>query len=253
VQPPPREKFKRKIGTGTIVLEDNFNLWKHTVPMLNAWRFPSKGNSGGPLVVVLMVREVCSWLVSLSQHAYDLFPTPRCRRKQGKVAWMLGNVELRDQGFADPVHGARFSSAVELWATYVIGYLSKAMTDLHSDSPVLVICRSEDLIQRPKKVMEELEKIGLLRKRVEFHPIEEYIRFGVHVAGKGRAHLVQRESASHLKPFVCESCMEELERQMAPYAGLLRWLGYPQPKRGSDRRRKEVEGSPAKKKQKGGK
>jgi hypothetical protein len=213
VQPPPHNKSKRNVDTGTIVLGDNFKLWKHTVPMLNAFRFPSKGNSGGPLVVVLMVREVCSWLVSLSEHAYDIFPASGCRRKQGKVAWMLGNVELRDREPADPVHGARFTSVVELWATYVIGYLSNAITDLRSDTPILVVCRSEDLIRRPKKVMEELGEIGLLRNNVEFQPIEERIRHGRSVAGETRAQLVRRDSALQLQPFVEESCLEELENK----------------------------------------
>ena len=253
VQPPPRNETRGKVDTGTIVIGDNFKLWKHAVPMYNAFRFPSQGNSGGPLVVVLMVRELCSWLVSLSDHAYDLFPASGCRRKQGKVAWMLGNVEVRDQGSADPIHGGRFSSAVELWATYVIGYLSKDITDLRSDTPVLVVCRSEDLIRRPKKVMEELEKIGLPRKNnVEFQPIEERIRHGRPVAGENRAQLVRRESALQLQPFVEQRCLEELEQQVKPYAGLFRWLGYPQPKKGPGRRRPEAEGLPAQKKQKCG-
>jgi len=144
VEPKPKGT-SRCCDTGTVTLADGFQIWKHSVP-LGEFNIPSDGARGGRTVVLLLVRELSSWLESLSKEAYELFPCPQKKRTQGRVEWMLGNVKIRSEHESfkvNPFPDKEFPSAVSLWAEYAEGYLFRRMAK--RDQPRFAIVRYEDL------------------------------------------------------------------------------------------------------------
>ena len=55
--------------------------------------------------------------------AYLLVPSDKQRRKQEELDWMLTEVEVRGEGKYQ-----KFASVMELWITYVKGYLARHIT-----------------------------------------------------------------------------------------------------------------------------
>ena len=144
VEPNPKG-ISQCCDTGTVALADGFQIWKHSVP-LRDFNIPSDGARGGRTVVLLLVREVSSWLESLSKHAYELFPCPQRKRKKGHVEWMLDKVKIRSEHESfkkNPFPDEEFESAVSLWVAYAEGYLFRHMTK--RDQPRFAIVRFEDL------------------------------------------------------------------------------------------------------------
>jgi len=155
---------------GVVVLGD-FAVWKHTVP-LTPLRFPS--SMGTSLVTVLLtVRDPVSWMASLSREPFEIFPVSGKRRKKLSLSWMFESCELRTSAnfHRDWFPNARFKSVLDLWATYVHGYLTALVTPDGDSSRVFVV-RYEDIVRRPGEMVEELATLGLPRNGRTFVPIE---------------------------------------------------------------------------------
>ena len=76
-----------------IVSSGAFSLWKHTVPG-SPLKLPSTATCGRE-TLLLAVRDVQSWLVSMSRKYYELFPGDGPKRTAGDMRWLLVKVELR--------------------------------------------------------------------------------------------------------------------------------------------------------------
>ena len=69
------------------------------------------------------VRDVAQWIISLSEHAYELFPVEKRKRKQHTLDWMHEVVHMRSEQECDPFPGEQFHDVPALWEHYVMGYL----------------------------------------------------------------------------------------------------------------------------------
>ena len=90
VQPPLRSKKRR--GDGLLHV-GAWKLWKHNVP-LTLMALPV-GSLWAPITVLLTVRNIGSWLCSMSRNAYELYQDPQVRRRRGSLTWLLEKVQLR--------------------------------------------------------------------------------------------------------------------------------------------------------------
>eukprot|EP00928_Gymnodinium_smaydae_P065636 TRINITY_DN48740_c0_g1_i1.p1 TRINITY_DN48740_c0_g1~~TRINITY_DN48740_c0_g1_i1.p1 ORF type:complete len:400 (+),score=90.52 TRINITY_DN48740_c0_g1_i1:47-1246(+) len=164
VQPP--EKTKR-VGDGTVRIGSR-SLWKHTVPLAD-WELPARDAEGANVTVLLTVREPMSWVLSLSQHPYEVARADGGRRRQGDVRWMADRIRLETTDaslFCDPFAGREFESAVHLWQAYASGYLHGSMTSDCGDAaqPTFVLVKYEDVLHRPIEVLQALADAGLPRR-----------------------------------------------------------------------------------------
>ena len=137
VQPTLKRKHE-----GTVDI-DGFKIWKHTIP-LRTVSTPAS-SAVGPVTLLLTVREVTSWLCSMSRRPYEIFFTRRRKRKRSCLE--LAEVEVRaDEGwFHNPFDHTCFESAVDLWATYMDGYLAGRIAPGGDPTCVLVV-RYEDVL-----------------------------------------------------------------------------------------------------------
>ena len=78
-QPLMNQKFKGKRNDG-LLLFDRWQLWKHHVPL--QWLELPTDAASGPATVLLTVRNITSWLASMSRSPYELFSYPRHHRKK---------------------------------------------------------------------------------------------------------------------------------------------------------------------------
>ena len=173
---------------GTIRL-DTLKVWKHVLPD-DARLFP-KVADGRAATLLLTVRDLSSWMLSLSREPYDIFPCLDKRRKRDSLQWMFSKVELRCP-YSLCTRWGRFASVPHLWMAYVEGYLAgKVNVAGFAGSPSKVaIVRYEDIIQRPRAVVQALNELGLPRNQEPFQAIDE----GVSHSGKSRASIIQREA-----------------------------------------------------------
>ena len=173
---------------GTIRL-DTLKVWKHVLPD-DARLFP-KVADGRAVTLLLTVRDLSSWMLSLSREPYDIFPCLDKRRKRDSLQWMFSKVELRCP-YSLCTRWGRFASVPHLWMAYVEGYLAgKVNVAGFAGSPSKVaIVRYEDIIQRPGAVVQALQELGLPRNQEPFQAIDE----GVSHSGKSRASIIQREA-----------------------------------------------------------
>jgi len=226
-QEPKNRRFRQhRVDHGTVELSGDFRIWKHTVP-LAPFGLPSTGVSGGPVVVLLTVREIRSWMASLSEHAYEIFPVSRTRRKRGSICWMLEEVEIRTEEniHYDPFHGKSFPSVPDLWTMYTEGYLRGKM-DKPGSKVTYVVIRYEDIVGRPADVISELESLGVPRNGRPFAPIEESVSGG----DRDRAALLQRlRDVSWNEQMAKESqAINGLNEIIARHLPILDCLGYSQ-------------------------
>ena len=141
-------------------------------------------------------------MMSLSRNAYEIFPCSQSKsRPQGTFKWMLGEVAMRtsESSKGDPFAGtARFSSVPELWAHYAWGYLSGGMKigDKNPESPIYLVVRYEDIVKRPREVVDELERLGLPRSSTPFSPIEESLSGNKAGRAENLKRLRQKKSTS---------------------------------------------------------
>jgi len=230
---PQMVKVKGRVDSGTLNWAGGKQIWKHAVP-LGPWDIPESGCNGGPAVVLLTVREVQSWMVSLAKHAYEIFPIAGHKRAQGKLWWMLEPVELRTgSSFANPFQGQTFLSVPELWATYVHGYLAKAMCS--GRGPTFVIVRFEDIVQRPAAVVTALEHLGLPRNSELFRPIEESVSIDKKQGniesscGHRAAVSAQLDEDTAGQRVAEQGLTNALSKALELHADIARWLGYALP------------------------
>ena len=235
VEPKPRKRRKGgSVDDGTVVLSEDFKIWKHTVP-LGPFKIPH-ASCGGQVVVLLTVRDPVSWIASLSSHgSYEIAPTVWRKQKRHRTEWMFGEVEMRTPAplFADPFAHARFDSVVHLWAAYANGYLRGTMQEKYDEvapdslesvtrrqkrDVVFIVVRFEDVVLRPVAVVESLVQLGLPRNAKSFEPIEESASGEV----DGRAAVIHR-----LSPGAAGVGM--LRAHFAPHHKLLEHLGYSTP------------------------
>ena len=53
------------------------------------------GSPSAPITVLLTVRNITSWLCSMSRNGYELYPDPKVKRRRVSLAWLLGKGQLR--------------------------------------------------------------------------------------------------------------------------------------------------------------
>lgn len=230
------EPKKTKKDDGTLDLGGQCRIWKHSVP-LGPFRLPGCGSEGGPVVVLLTIREVRSWMGSLSKNPYEIFPVMRRKRAQGAVAWMLEEVTMRTgQSYCNPFKDENFESVPKLWASYAAGYFSGTMeSQLPKGSlgaamprPKFVVVRFEDLVSRPKDVVNALAELGLPRNTAPFEPIEDSLCG----SGSRRSELeaALSRSSGAADPFATDpALLAMLREQLRPHRRLLEWLDYSEP------------------------
>ena len=73
----------------------DWKLWKHNVPLAPI-ALPT-GSPAGPTTVLLTVRNIGSWLCSMSRNGYELYPYPQVKRRRHALSWLLRKVQLRTQ------------------------------------------------------------------------------------------------------------------------------------------------------------
>lgn len=222
VEPRPRQK-----RDGTVELGAGFKIWKHTVP-LGDFLAPASGPGNSPVVVILTIREVRSWMTSLARNPYELYPIPKRTRHRGRVNWMFDKVHLdTTSDYYNPFQGCDFTSVPSLWTEYANGYLSGAMVGAGGHGPTYIIVRYEDIVRRPHAVVEELEQLGLRRTAKPFAPIDECI----HGAGMGRTTLIENMCGNRIGD-VFENVPELLQRLrgiLGQHDWALAQLGYDLP------------------------
>lgn len=230
VEPASRPLRRGRFDTGTVCLAGGFRTWKHAVPCAPLG-LPAHG---GPVVAVLLtVRDPCSWMCSLAQHAYEIFPSERRKRRQGSLHWMLEGVQLRTsrEFHADPNPGARFASVPDLWAAYVGGYLRGSMLVAGGDPAGMAssgdadvahvrVVRFEDIVLRPDAVVAELARLGLPRNGRPFAPIEEVVGG----AAGSRDELVARLEGA--LPAIDPEVRAAIHLQLQSHQWMLQHLGY---------------------------
>ena len=108
------------------------------------------------MTLLVTVRHVQSWLVSMSRKYYELFPGDGPKRTAGDMRWLLGEVELRQDAnwVRHPFGELRFETAIDLWITYVQGYLAGRIAPAGDASRVLLV-RREDLLRSPDLVVHQ--------------------------------------------------------------------------------------------------
>jgi len=198
-------------------------LWKHTIP-LDTLPLPPSGSKGA-VTVLLTVREVVSWMLSLSRHPYEIFPAAGGKRKQHSLDWMVEEVEMRTDSdhFRNPFADTRFPSVMDLWATYIHGYLEgRIAPDGGGDAPPLqvLVVRFEDLLQRPGDVVSELASLGLPRNAKLFSPIEE----SVSGTAESRSSILLREASCGSG--LTDALRSKIALGMVEHSQLVDWLGY---------------------------
>ena len=99
------------------------------------------------MTLLLTVRDT-SRLVSMSRNPYALLPHDRRKPKTGDMRWLLRDDDLRaDASWCrHPFGEQRFPSAVDMWITYVQGYLAGRIAPEGDASRVLPV-RHEDLLR----------------------------------------------------------------------------------------------------------
>ena len=171
VQPRMKQKHRRKSNDGLLLFK-TWQLWKHHVP-LQTLALPT-GAATGPATLLLTVRNITSWLASMSRSPYELYPHPRRHRQRHSLMWLLKDVELHteDAGYDLNPGPLRYSSAVELWFAYIHGYLSGHLAPGGQPARVVVV-RHEDILRRPQDVFDALAALGLPRNHADFAVIEQ--------------------------------------------------------------------------------
>ena len=105
----------KRQNDGLLAFNDG-SLWKHTVP-LQPLSLPSAAPSGRVMLLVT-VRDVMSWLVSMANKSYEVYLCRNHRRKQDDLRWLLCIVTLQaDELWRRNAFGPQqFSTVVDLWA-----------------------------------------------------------------------------------------------------------------------------------------
>ena len=188
VQPRMKQKHRRKSNDGLLLFK-TWQLWKHHVP-LQTLALPT-GAATGPATLLLTVRNIMSWLASMSRSPYELYPHPSRHRQRHSLMWLLKDVELHteDAGYDLNPGPLRYSSAVEFWFAYIRGYLSGHLAPGGQPARVVVV-RHEDILRRPQEVVDALAALGLPRNDADFAVIEQ-LETGYTRAS--RSDILQRE------------------------------------------------------------
>ena len=79
VHPRMKQKHKGKSNAGLLLFK-TWQLWKHHVP-LQTLALPT-GAATGPATLLLTVRNITSWLASMSRSPYELYPHPTRHRQR---------------------------------------------------------------------------------------------------------------------------------------------------------------------------
>ena len=89
-----KQKHRRKSNDGLLLFK-TWQLWKHHVP-LQTLALPT-GAATGPATLLLTVRNITSWLASMSRSPCELYPHPRRHRQRHSLMWLLKDVELHTE------------------------------------------------------------------------------------------------------------------------------------------------------------
>ena len=87
------------------------------------------------------------------------------------MRWLLRDCAQMRNSVAIPTGEQRFPSAVDLWITYVRGYLAGRIAPAGDASRALLV-RHEDLLRSPDLVVDQLTRLGLPRNTVRFAPLD---------------------------------------------------------------------------------
>eukprot|EP00746_Dinoflagellata_sp_MGD_P061809 gnl/MRDRNA2_/MRDRNA2_260934_c0_seq1.p1 gnl/MRDRNA2_/MRDRNA2_260934_c0~~gnl/MRDRNA2_/MRDRNA2_260934_c0_seq1.p1 ORF type:complete len:276 (-),score=32.65 gnl/MRDRNA2_/MRDRNA2_260934_c0_seq1:32-793(-) len=225
IQPKIKEHYKDDAGTLCV---GDLRMWKHTVP-LTSIELPSG------VTIVLMIREVRSWMLSLAEHSYEIYPSSMdknsgeynssAKRRQGDLGWMLGRVYMR-QSTHNPHSEKRFGSIPELWNHYARGYLQGKVSN-HGEEHRVVIVRYEDLVKRPHEVVDELKNLGLPRNKKVFEPIRDYLSGRSVADSRTRDDIIAKLEAHARGEEISHAAKRDLKRAMSKIdKTLLDPLGY---------------------------
>ena len=88
------------------------------------------------------------------------------------MRWLLRDVDLRAdvKWCRHPFGEQRFPLAVDLWITYLQGYLAGRIAPAGDALRVLLVTH-DDLLRSPDVVVDQLTRLGLPRNTVRFAPL----------------------------------------------------------------------------------
>ena len=157
---------------GVIRVED-FRGWKHHNPSYRGSRpyiLPGLVEEGWPeqkkVCVIIMIREIRTWVAALSEGSYEIFPQPARRRRRGDRSWLLeGPIEVQHPFERKQV----YPNIQQMYKQYLYGYLTGGIS-MDDEDYRFAIVKYENLLPTPEKVVTNLQTLGLRRNSKEFEP-----------------------------------------------------------------------------------
>ena len=207
---------------GASNFEHDYWMWNHELPK-KPLVFPSY-TSKGPVTVVLVVRDIESWMHSLGRGSCDIVSTPGPDSPLD-LDWMFQQVTLK-YPLRMHVWDERFPDVMHVWAQYTNAYLRGHIApeidpneyDDESNVSRVVVVRFEDILEVPEDVVDALASLGLPRNSKGFLPIEE----SVSDAAETRDNILLRERQLHLT----DELRNKIALGLADHSHLVEWLGY---------------------------
>ena len=151
-----------------VIRAEDFREWNHHNPSYRGSRpyiLPGMVGQGLPgqkkVCVIIMIREIKTWMAALSEGSYEIFPKPAPRRRRGDRSWLMeGPLDVRH-----PFENAQeYANIMDLYRQYLYGGgISVDDADYR-----FAIVRYEDLLHNPEGVVTNLQKLGLGRKSKRF-------------------------------------------------------------------------------------
>jgi hypothetical protein len=204
-----------KKDTGTVTVSGN-NHWKHFIPTSSL--IFAEEQSETPLVILLTIRDLCSWILALARGSYEIHPHPKAKRRKFDYRWLLNKICVNPNS-KNPEY---FDNATQLWCTYAFGYATCAICSNSKRLRVIVV-RTEDLVKQPDAVLEDLTRAGLPRNRVPFAAIDEH--HGGHLqSGDTRQKLLEDINNSLYK--FDKHAIEKIGEAVKDFPGLFLHFGY---------------------------
>ena len=211
---------------GASNFEHDYWMWNHELPK-KPLVFPSY-TSKGPVTVLLVARDIESWMHSLGRGSDEIVSTPGYLPDSGldvDLDWMFQQVTLKFP-FKDEPPNEHFPDVMHVWAQYTNGYLRGHIApesdpnehDDESNVSRVVVVRFEDILEVPEDVVGALACLGLPRNSKDFSPIEE----SVSDAAETRGNILLRERHLHLT----DELRNKIALGLADHSHLVEWLGY---------------------------
>ena len=209
---------------GRVELGGGGSCWKHALPTLVSEQLrlclddPSAA-------VLFVIRDVASWVDSLTKHAYAIYPADGSTRKHGDLGWLFRPVEVRPDQRAggQGLEKLSFPHAPGVWAAHAAACLDSVYALPPASALRVVLVRFEHLLYMPRRVVSALTKLGLRRSQRPCAALEASIGRSTLT----RTQIIAREAALSSTP--PQQLIQPLMGATALLGSLRRRLGFPAP------------------------